>query len=250
MENLAVNIVLPAGLALADGSTLQEDASLTVVGTLTPWYSTIDLARLEGGIYLVKVPDLTLAAQVWQASQDADAITFHYPEPPQDGSDIRTDVGARKWKLFNHARQQYVSIKAARDLVLNVFDLAGVKGTRTLGNLSIGRQAFAREEGLPKKLSDMEKEIKYWSVVVQAGGEIGPGGHAKPGFAAKGMYDPSDSPSGRLWSTTGMGANKKTWPGYGSAGKPVKYGSPPFTQWRVGRNFGNYVSMFPNVIWQ
>jgi hypothetical protein len=250
MQNVVVHIVLPRGFALVNGQTLKEDTSLLVVGELSPWYASVDQVRLEGGVYLTKAPDIAIAAQIWQASKNADALTARLPPEPTSLDNPRPDdLTYHRWFLFYHARNNFVALRAALDTLLNVFDLAGARGSKTLANFSVTRMSFARDESMPKKTKDMEDELKKWRIVIQSGGEVGFGGHAKAGFAAKGIYDPSDAPAGRLWYTTGMGANKKTVAGWGAVGKPIKYGSPTFVNWRVGRNFGNYVSIFPKVVY-
>lgn len=250
MENAVIHIVLPRGLALLDGRTLQEDSDLMVVGSVTPWYASIEQVRLEGGLYLTKLGDLAIAAQIWQASKNADGLSCNYPEPPANPDVLEpNNLASKKWFLFHHARNNWVSIRAAADSLHNIYDLLGARGSKTLANFSVTKMSFSRDESMPKKLKDMENEMNKWKIVIQSGGSIGFGGHARSGFAAKGMYDPSDAPPGRLWYTTGMGANRKTAAGWGSAGKPAKYGSPTFVNWRAGRTFGNYVSIFPKVIY-
>lgn len=249
-SNAVVHIVLPRGLALQDGRVLDREVDLALVGNLHPWYASVEEVRLEGGVFLSKLGDLAVAAQVWQASKNADALTCNQPPTPQTLTDPDpNDLAYKQWFLFHHARNNWVSIRAAADCLLNVQDLVGARGSKTLANFSVTKMEMNRETGLPKKLTEMNLELKGWKIVIQSGGRLGFGGHPQSGFAAKGKYDPSDAPAGRLWYTTGMGANRKTVAGWGSAGKPVKFGSPTFVNWRVGRNFGNYISVFPKVIW-
>jgi hypothetical protein len=249
MQNIVVHVVLPEGLALKDGSTLQEDTSFLLTDQVSPWYASVDQAKLEGGIYLTKVPEITMAAQIWNASKNADALSGRIPIEPPPGTPIDSSNHAgHQYFLFTHARNNWVALRAALDCIYNVFDLAGVRGSKTLGNFSVTRMSFARDESLPKKVRDMEDELKKWKIVLQSGGDIGFGGHARAGFGAKGKYDPSDTPPGRLWDTSGMGANLKTSPGWGSEGKPVRYGTPTFVNYRVGRYFAGYITVFPKFI--
>jgi len=249
MTNIIINIVLPPNLLLMDGSILDQEVSFMLTDQIDPWYASVDEVKLEGGIYLTKLPEITMASQIWNASKFCDALTCHEPTlPPQLTPYDPGHLGAHKYFLFNTARNRFVSVRAALASIYNVFDLAGVRGSKTLGNFSVTRMSFARDESLPKKIRAMEDELSKWKIVIQSGGEIGYGGHAKAVFAAKGKYDPSDIPAGRQWWVTGMGANHKTMPGFGSAGKPYKYGTPSFINYRVGRAFSNYVTIFPNTI--
>jgi hypothetical protein len=45
-----------------------------------------------------------------------------------------------------------------------------------------------------------------------------------------------------------MGANMKSIPGFGSTGKPVKFGSPPVIQFRTGRYMGGYLNLIPAYV--
>lgn len=241
-DNLIIHITLPRGLKLVDGRMLGQPATFDTVGYLTPYYCSVDEVRLMGGVYLRKLPDLTISCMIYHISQDADVLTYNRPGRPHD---LDLDDGYdhpfhKQWRDFEWARGKYVEHEAARRLILNVFDLAMTRGTRTLGNFSIGRQEFSREEGLPKLLLDLEKEVKDLKIVLKSGATVGPGGHVKPRMAAKYLYDSNDLPRpGRLWITSGPGANAVTVSGRSSTGghgKPVKYYSP----WYVSRRLGRY----------
>jgi len=248
MLNTVVHVTLPKGFALTNGATLVDDTDFMVLGTISPWYSSVDQVRLEGGIYLRKLSDLTIAAQIWQTSLDADVIAAVPPAPPAPGT-APSDYGYRVWNNFVHGRNQWVSQRAALDIITKAFDLSGVRGSKTLGNFSVMRMAFGRGEGIPHLMSEMQKELDKWKIVLQSGGTIAFGGHVRANMAAKGYYSRSDKVPGRLWANTGMGAAHTSHAGHGSEGKPVKYGSPTFIDYRVGRQFGNYITMYPTVVW-
>jgi hypothetical protein len=129
-----------------------------------------------------------------------------------------------------------------------VWDVNASKGVKTLGNFSVTRFSQTKDEEVPKKLTELDKEVTDWTIVVQSGGAIGLAGRVLPAAAAKGKYGDPDIPAGRTWITTGMGANRKSIAGYGSDGKPVKFGSPPVVQWRVGRYLGGYLSVMPKFM--
>jgi hypothetical protein len=242
MDNLVVRINLPKGLRLADGRTLAEDYTVEVVGTITPFYASVQQVRLAGGIYLNKVSDITNAAMIYDQSKNADSFSYTLTAPPQ----IPYDPNSLAWRTYNlklNARQNWVVWMSALQLILNVYELSGARGSHTLANFSVQRQSIMRDEGMPKKVADLQKQADDWLIVLKSGGHIGPGGHVKPGYAATGAYDPSDAPAGRLWVTTGMGANERAVPGFGSAGKPFRYASPPVVSWRKGRYEGAYVTV-------
>ena len=241
-DNLVIHITVPRGLRLLDGRLLASPATFDVVGSLQPYYASVDEVRLMGGVYLRKLTDLTIACMIYHISLEADVLTYNHPWRPYD---IEYDTNPyhpsyKQWKDFEWARGHFVEHEAARQLIMNVFDLAMTRGTRTLGNFSIGRQEFSREEGLPKRLLDLEKTVKELKIVLKSGAMVGPAGHVKPRMAAKYLYDSNDLPRpGRLWITSGPGANAVTISGRSSTGghgKPVKYYSP----WYVSRRLGRY----------
>lgn len=241
-ENLVVHVTLPKTLTLVDGRVLGQAATFDTVGGLTPYYASVDEVRLMAGVYLRKIPDLTISCMIYHISQEADVLTYNHPWRPED-IDLETDPYHpyyKQWRDFEWARGKYVEHESARQLILNVFDLAMTRGTRTLANFSIGRQEFTRTEGVPGKLQSLEKEVKDLKIVLKSGATVGPGGHVKPRMAAKYLYDSNDLPRpGRLWITSGPGANATTISGRSSTGghgKPVKYYSP----WYVSRRLGRY----------
>ena len=242
MDNLVVHINLPKGLKLADGRMLLDDYTLTVVGTITPFYCSVDQVRLAGGIYLNKVSDMTIASMIYEKSKDADSFSYSLTTQPLV-PDTAGSLAWRTWNLKLNARQNWVKWMTALQLILNVYELSGARGSHTLANFSVQRQSIMRDEGMPKKISDLQKQADEWLIALKSGGMIGPGGHVRPTMAAKGIYDPSDAPAGRLWVTTGMGANERAVPGFGSAGKPFRYSSPPIVCWRKGRYEGAYVAV-------
>ncbi len=247
MKNVTIHIVLPKGLSLTNGAMLSDSVSFQVVSDLDPYYTTIDAVRLEGGMWLQKLSDLTISLSIYQNSQKAQVLSYNLPPDPTSYDEH--DLAFRQWRLFHTARQQYVTSLTAKELISNVHDLVGGRGSKTLGNFSVSRQMMQRDESIPNKLQELSAELKQWEIVLKSGGDIGPGGHARPRMAQKGLYDMDSLPPGRLWLTTGMGANRKTYAGFGSSGKPVKFGSPyaqtfytrsPFmTSWTLGNVF-NY----------
>lgn len=245
-ENLVIQIVLPKTLALKDGSVMGQEVTFYVASALTPYYASVDMVRLAGGTYLRNLSDFTLASQIYKYSREADVMSFNRPHEPNPGAD-ETDVAFRKHALWLFARQNYVANRAAFESIISVFDTAVSRGSKTLANFSVHRVSLPKDESVPRRLQELEEQYKGWLPVIKSGGEIAFGGHAKPVMAAKGLYDRSEGPAGRLWMVTGLGANRKSLPGYGSAGKPFKYMSPPIIQWHMGRNFGAYVTALPTM---
>jgi hypothetical protein len=244
-DNLVITISVPQTLKLTDGRIMGQSATFSVVGDLHPYYCSVDEVRLEGGTYLRRVVDLTIASMIYHISREADVLSYSHPfMPPEDTPEW--DPVMKRWRNFEWAREHFVHCEAARNLILNVFDLAGTRGHRTLGNFAISRQEFTREEGLPGKLRDLEKEVKEMKLMLKSGATIGPGGHVRPRMAAKYLYDSNDIPRpGRLWITSGPGANAVTIgsrSSTGGHGKPTKYYSPFYVARRLGRYTGPVIT--------
>ena len=249
-SNLVCTIQLPSGFGLVNGAVLTEAIQFQVASGLSPYYSSTDLVRLNGGIYLRKLSDLTIAGMIYWASKQVDAITYSLPMIPPSYAPF-TDFQEVHFRNFLMARQLWVTYNAAHQLMLNMFDLNGVRGSRTLGNLSVGRQDFSTDSGMPGKLKDLKSQMDEWEIAVKSGGNIGHKGHVKPRMAAKGLYDDSDNTPGRTWLNSGPGANTYSMTGVSSAGgrsKTVKFYSPVVTGARIGRYFGPTVMVsWPRV---
>lgn len=239
-SNLVITIQLPAGLGLTNGAVLQSPVQFQVASGLTPFYGSIEIAKVHGGIYLNKISDVTIAGMIYLMSKQADALTWSLPIVPPSFAPF-IDFQEVHFRNFMQARQNWVTFMAVRQLMLNTFDLNAVRGNKTLANFSVGRQEFSASEGMPGKLADLSSQIKDWEIALKSGGSIGHAGHVKPRMAAKGLYDDSDSTPGRTWINSGPGANTYSMTGVSSAGgrgKMVKFFSPVVTGCRAGRGIG------------
>ena len=247
MDNVIVRIVLPLNLALLDGTTLQQDTTLEVIGQVDPWYCSTDQVRLEGGAYLNRLSDTTIAAMIYQCGRQCDAITYFRPKPPPPQIGPFESKAMEVYRRFFLAQQRWTQLRAAYTLILNTWDINSSRGVKTLGNFSITRYSQDKGDDVPKKLTEMKTEIDAWAIVVKSAGRLGVGEHMLPVMAAKGLFDP-DAPAGRTWSVTGMGAPMKSIAGFGSMGKPVKFGIPSIVNVRFGRYLGGYMSSIPTYL--
>lgn len=237
MLNLILHITLPRGLALTDGEVLEQPVTFDILSACNPFYASIDEVRLTGGPLLRKAQDITVACQIYHASQEVDLLNMH---PPMAGDRARLFVGAR-----NH----WVHHTAARDLLLSLSVLSGGPQEHVLANFSFSRQKGFESEGLSEKLKDLKEGIKKNEISVRSGGRIAPGGHVPSRMAAKGVLDYDERTPGRTWIVTGMGSNtqsSETGGPTGGRGKPVKfYASPMFMGPMSGFRFGVYQSGSP-----
>lgn len=223
VPNLVIHIVLPAGLTLVTGAYLAQPATYDVVSALTPFYASIDQVRLEGGVYLRKLSDLTLASQIYMASKAADLLY-----PPGTTLGINSSPNAFR---FAGARQLYVQSLAAKKLIEGIITIVGNPSSHVLANFSVANQKPNVKEGIGQKITSLEETLKLYEVTIRSGGNVVPGGHPKVQFAAKGVFDWTERTPARTWMTTGMGANASSQDfgsPTGGRGKPVKFFSSPF----------------------
>jgi len=248
--NIVVTVQLPEGFGLTNGAILREPMQFQVISGLTPYYSSVDIVRLHGGVYLRKVSDLTLAGMIYWQSKQADALTWSLPMIPPSYAPF-TDFQEVHFRNFMMARSSWVTFMCAQQLILNMFDLNAVRGSKTLANFSVSRQDFSSDSGVPGKLKDLKQQVLDWEIALKSGGNIGHKGHVKPRMAAKSLYDDSDNTPGRTWLNSGPGANTYSLTGVSSAGgrsKTVKFYSPVVVGNRIGRYFGPTVlTSWPRV---
>lgn len=214
-DNLVFHVVLPTGLTLTTGAQLVQPVTLDVISRLNPFYASVAQVKVAGGVYIQKIPDFTIAGQIYQSSQEADLVTATHV--PTSGALYTRYVGSRA---------QYVTALAARDLCLNVLSLVG-ETSHVLANFSV-----TKKTDMTKRLDEFNDSIKFYEVVLRSGGRTMPGGKPCFKFAAKGVLDWTEATPGRTWLTNGMGANAKS-PDFLSAtegrGKPVSFNYSPFS---------------------
>lgn len=220
--NTVFHITLPQGLALVSGAYLVSPVTFDIVSALMPYYASVDQVRLQGGLYLRKMSDLTIASMVYNSSKEVDLLNLN---PPMDLSN-NTNAGR-----FYGSRNQYVQALAAKRLIENIISLVGNPGSHTLANFSVTNQRPNPNEGIGQKIGSLDRALALYEPTIRSGGNTVPGGHAKPQFAAKGVFDWTERTPARTWMTTGMGANASSQDfgsPTGGRGKPVKFFSSPF----------------------
>lgn len=243
MLNLVLHVTIPSGLGLTDGEVLQQPVTFDIISAAHPFYASVDQVRLRGGPLMRKAQDITIASQVYNASQEVDLLNMH---PPTFLSGTTASDTARN---FFGSRNQWVQAKAATTLLSSLSILQGGPQEHVLANFSFSRQKGFESEGMPKKLADLDKDLKLYEIAIRSGGRIAPGGHVRARMAAKGVLDWEERTPARTWVVTGMGANTQTVDTgglTGGRGKPVKFfASPLFMGPMSGFRFGVYQSSSP-----
>lgn len=223
VQNMVFHITLPQGLTLVSGAYLGEAATFDVVSGLSPYYASVDQVRLQGGLYIRKLQDLTVAAMIYNASKEVDLL---YPPGAQTTFSNSPNI----FRFFG-SRNQYVQALAAKKLIENVIALVGVPGSHVLANFSVTRQRANEKEGIAQKITSLEETLALYKPTIASGGNVVPGGYAKAQYAAKGVFDWTERTPARTWLSTGMGANSSSQDfgsPTGGRGKPVKFFSSPF----------------------
>jgi hypothetical protein len=224
MTNLVVRVTLPKGLRLVNGAFADKPLCVEVIADLSPFYASIPQVRLEGGPYMVKMKDATVAAQIYQSSKEAD-----------QKQDILPPIASHDGKRFYPGRNFWVINNAVYSLLVSISGLVGYTGGHVLANFSVTKQRGEQGTGFSAKLADLKQALKDYQVVIESGGRVIPGGRAAFSMAAKGAWDGDERAPGRTWLTTGMGSNSTT-PEYpsptGGRGKPMKMFVSPIVSCR------------------
>ena len=132
-----------------------------VISRLDPFYASIDQVRLAGGMLIRKLSDLTLACSIYNTSQKADLLCLHPPIDPN------TD----NFKRLVGARNNWVALSVARELMMNVNQIIGQKGSHVLANFSVTREGGGDGEGLAARLADLTEDIKEYEVTLRSWGK-------------------------------------------------------------------------------
>ena len=194
--NTMIVITLDSTIAnLAGDSTLGSDQTLHYTTTYSPLYASPDLMRMELGTWMDALPDNTLALIAHWSSKEADFINGARPKNMQDY------VFARSRFVIYDAALKCLSIPGAGALSAGSASSSG--GKKQLGDLLI--QGASSSSGTSGTSVDDEiidhflTQREGWFRVVNAGGNIVPGGGFSPAVAKKGIYDPNRPAMGRLW---------------------------------------------------
>lgn len=216
LENEFIIVELDETVASYTGLTLGEDVQLGFATRLTPFYSSIDLVRMEVGPWIDYIPDITLALMIHWASKEAD---FTVCKSPNNSERLRFALA--KFVIYDTALRTLFLPGAS-----NYQPTAGSGATKWLGDLRIvsgaGSQLAKTASGIDMEtIGHIRKERAEWFRVINAGGNITYGqsyGYSTP---VKGEWHGDRRLTGRMWlspdeySYAKPGINTKILP-YGS----------------------------------
>jgi hypothetical protein len=177
-KNNVVTVTLDDAIADTSGNTLGTDYSFYFTTQYDPLYSSVRKLRLEVGAFISSIPDDTLNLAIFEASLEADALTWNKSTASGD--------------YYEFVRRQFTTCKAAEILLLNAggasLGLAGKK----LGDLSVTYNPRVMQDILNKTLACLGK----WLPALQGGGYA----VQEPAMFVKGELDPDRPQVGRLWN--------------------------------------------------
>jgi len=190
-NNNSLFVELAASVADTDGNTLGTIESYYFTTTYDPLYSSIQRIRLDLGNLLQDVPDDTINFAIFEASLEAQALSYG----------IYTTLTSTQLRFYNFARRQFTT--CLTELILlnalqGTLDTGGSK-SKTLGDLAVTYGSSGQVEDLLKRA--IACKIK-WEATLTSGGEIGPGVSQKPSMVIKGNLDPDRPAIGRDWDPT------------------------------------------------
>lgn len=191
--NNTVFVELDKSIAsLPDGIELGIDYQWYFTTKYSPLYSSVKRIRLDIGPFIRDVPDDTVNMAIFEASLQADALTFG----------VATNLTPSARRFFIWARRQYVTCLAEIILLSAISgqDLSGGGGgkSKRLADLDVsysGGSSGNANDAYNQALACMEK----WKVVLTSNGEVAPGTSLKPSMVIKGRLDPDRPTVGRGW---------------------------------------------------
>lgn len=205
IPNMLITVFLSKELSDIDGNTLDEDFTSSFSTQYSLLYSSVRKVKLKAGGILGKLPDDVINLAIFEASIEADILTFN-----------KTFINN---EIYLHARREYVTCAAASMLAQNVLANGGVVRSKALADFKVDYDINI----LGDLLNTLEDCKKKWEAQVQSGG--GARTIANPKMVVKGELDPDRPPAGRGW----FGINN----GEQSIGN-TKFRNSGFRRWKTG----------------
>lgn len=178
--NNLVEIEIDTSVASTEGATLAADYSMYFTTEYTPLYSSVRKVRLDAGGMMGEVSDDTINLAILEASLEADVLTF--------SNQFNTEI-------YQHARREYVTCKAAQVIAVNILSNGGLLKSKALSDFRVDYDTDA----VMSLLDDMKDKCKKWAAQVQSGGRARE--MRDPQFFVKGELDPDRPLVGRTWDT-------------------------------------------------
>ena len=187
-NNNMLLIELDSSIADTDGNTLGEDITYYFTTTYDPLYTSVRRIRLDLGSLVRDIPDDTINLAIFEASLEADALSF---------GDVAV-LSASTQNYFKFARRQYVTC-VAELILLNSIQGSGA-GTGGRAKRLADLQVNYGSEGQIGDLLNRAISCRIkWEAALTSAGEIAPGTSQRPSMVIKGNLDPDRPSFGRDW---------------------------------------------------
>lgn len=179
LENMQVVITVDGSIANTDGVELGDDLEFYFTTKYNPLYSTVRKIRLDIGKFIEGIPDDTINFAIFEASREADFLTFI-----KDAS--------KQTPLYVHARRQWTTCKAEQILLFNAYSTSGgLLKSKRLGDFEVVYDR-AVVDNLNNRLMDC---LARWEAEINSGGAA----IQTPSMVIKGELDPDRPDIGRTW---------------------------------------------------
>lgn len=181
-ENNVVTVTLDSVISSTSGNSLAEDYTFYFTTKYAPLYSSVRKIRLDIGAYVQNVPDDTINFAIFEASLEADFITF---------GDATTVTA-----YYEFIRRQWTTCRAEEILLTNLLNAGGGLKRKKLADLEVEYDPKAIGNALDRALGCLAKltpALNARGLAVQT-----------PVGFIKGELDPDRPAVGRLWNNVDL----------------------------------------------
>ena len=205
--NNIIVLTLDRNIENEAGDTLGEDFVSYFSTVYSPLYTSKRRVALDIGPLLRDVSEESIMLAILEASLYADSLNFQ---------GIMTNTA-----YYQQARREFVSCYAENLLVSGMMSGgSGGRLSKTLGDLQVSRDGTS---GISNKQKSLEDCMKYWQIVIESGGAVGPNNSLSPGHSVKGamandaivvhrQWEPMSRvsiPAANSWRQDSMGSSRR-----------------------------------------
>ena len=191
--NQCVLITLDSSILDTNGTELGTDVVIRFWTPLTPMYSSVNLVMGEAGGYLRGVDESAIVLALYEASLEADIITFQ---------------SIRNSRWYNFARRKWVTCMAARQVMVNLVNNLVKK--KQLADLTV-----EYDLSWYSKIDELKDCVNDLTPVLESGGELSVGASYPVQTTTKGVNDADYPDIGRGFESSGErgGGNANVYTG-------------------------------------
>jgi len=174
--NNRITVTLSSSIENTDETSLGTDYTFYFTTEYSPLFASYRQVQLRAGTYLTSVPDDTINLAIWEASKEANTLTF-----------VSSTSNS---SYYEYARNQFVICRATQILLGNYLDKSG-RISKKLGDFEIDMSA----PGIQKMFDKMQECVDKFLPIVESRGAK----YVEPEFVIKGELDADRPLVGRIW---------------------------------------------------